>query len=58
MNYGNLGRTDTMAYAVLQDPCVRKFTKDIIRQASTKDPVDAIADIKLALRVLEEDDTP
>lgn len=33
---------------------VRSFTKHVIREGLTKDPLDAVRDCELALRVLEE----
>ncbi len=38
---------------VLTNDAVHSFTKEIIRDADKHDPVDAIHDVKLALRVLE-----
>ena len=39
---------------VLNSDSVHSFTKDIIKQGLTKDPVDAYYDCKLALEVLKE----
>ena len=39
---------------ILSDPAVRNLTKDIIRMATQKDPVDAVADIRLALDAVEK----
>ena len=39
---------------VLNSDSVHHFTKDIIKQGFTKDPVDAYYDCKLALEVLKE----
>lgn len=39
---------------VLNSNSVHYFTKDIIKQGLTKDPVDAYYDCKLALNVLKE----
>ena len=39
---------------VLKSPGISNFTKDIIKQGLTKDPVDAYYDCKLALEVLKE----
>ena len=39
---------------VLNSDSVHFFTKDIIKQGLTKDPVDAYYDCKLALDVLKE----
>jgi len=40
---------------VLNAPDVHNFTKLIIREAEKHDIVDAIADIKLALKVVEDE---
>lgn len=40
-------------FDVMKDPCTHTFTKEIIRSAQSKDIVDAIGDIELALVVLK-----
>lgn len=37
---------------ILNDPTVHNFTKEIIRKGMTLDPVDAVADVRLALYAL------
>ena len=39
--------------AILESPVVHTFTKDTIRMAMTKDPIDAMDDLKLALAAVE-----
>ena len=39
--------------AVMEDPAVHFLTKDIIRMAEGKDPVDAYYDVLLAAKVLK-----
>ena len=48
--YGYLANLDE----VLNSDSVHNFTKDIIKQGLSKDPVDAYYDCKLALDVLKE----
>jgi hypothetical protein len=45
---------DTKLFVVLNDPSVHNFTKQIIRDGLTKDPVDAVSDVETALEVLKE----
>ena len=42
------------AFKAMNDTTVHDFTKQIITVALTKDPVDAVADIELALEVVKE----
>ncbi len=44
---------DNLKDKVLNSDSVHSFTKDIIKQGLTKDPVDAYYDCKLALDVLK-----
>jgi hypothetical protein len=46
---------DTNLFKVLNDPSVHNFTKQIIRDGLAKDPVDAVGDVKLALKVLKKE---
>lgn len=39
---------------VFDAPDVRNLAKDTLREALTKDPVDAIADLELVLRLLKQ----
>ncbi len=39
---------------VMSGDSVHNFTKDIIREGLTKDPLDAVRDCELALRCLKE----
>jgi hypothetical protein len=47
--------TETKLFKVLNDPSIHNFTKQIIRDGLKKDPVDAVADVKLALKILKEE---
>lgn len=38
-----------------KDPTVHFFTRQIVEAAQLKDPVDAVADIELALEILNEE---
>lgn len=40
--------------AILDDPCVHEFTKDIIRKGLFMDSLDAVKDTELALSILKE----
>jgi len=40
--------------AILDDPTVYEFTKDIIRKGLFMDSLDAVNDVELALTVLKE----
>ena len=46
--------TYTKLITVLKSETVHGFTKEIIIQALRRDPVDAVADIELALEVVKE----
>ena len=48
------GMNNKLKDEVLNSNSVHYFTKDIIKQGLTKDPVDAYYDCKLALEVLKE----
>jgi len=39
---------------IMNDPSTHAFTRQIIIVALTKDPVDAVSDIELALEVVKE----
>ena len=45
---------DINPFAVLNNPSVSYFTKYIIYKGLKKDPVDAVSDVELALKVLKE----